>query len=78
MEPKVPEGTNQGSNASSTGWLQANPEGKRLMHIVQALITADPWIGNILDGSKTWEQQDLEMQSSPTQVPGAFSLIRET
>jgi hypothetical protein len=42
------------------------------MHIVQGLIIADPWIGYILDGSKTWE-----MRSSPTQVRGAFALIRK-
>lgn len=41
------------------------------MHIVQGLIIAYP--GNILDDSKTWE-----MRSSPTNVRGAFSLIRET
>ena len=43
------------------------------MHLVQGLIIADPWIGNILDGSKT-----SEMRSSPTQVRSAFALIRET
>jgi hypothetical protein len=42
------------------------------MHIVQGLVIADPWIGYILDGSKTWE-----MRSGPTQVRGPFALIWE-
>jgi hypothetical protein len=73
-ETRTPDGTKSsvgdepGSNAGSTSWLQANPEGNRLMHIVQGLIIADPWTGCILDGSKTWE-----MRSSPRQVCGAFS-----
>lgn len=40
--------------------------------IGKALIIADPWIGLILDGSKTWE-----MRSSNTAHRGWFGLIRK-
>lgn len=42
------------------------------MHINKALIVADPWIGYILDGSKTWE-----MRASSTSHRGWFGLIRK-
>jgi len=38
----------------------------------RGLVIADPWIGYILDGSKTWE-----MRSSATSVRGPFALIRK-
>lgn len=40
--------------------------------ITKALIIADPWIGYILDGSKTWE-----MRSSGASHRGWFGLIRK-
>lgn len=40
--------------------------------ITKALIIADPWIGFILDGSKTWE-----MRASATSHRGWFGLIRK-
>lgn len=42
------------------------------MQIAKGLIIADPWIGYILDGSKTWE-----MRSSETSVRGPLALIRK-
>lgn len=45
-----------------------NPDTK----IRKALIVADPWIGYLLDGSKTWE-----MRSSHTSHRGWFGLIRK-
>jgi hypothetical protein len=42
------------------------------MHVAKGLIIADPWIGYILDGRKTWE-----MRSSETSVRGPFALIRK-
>ena len=42
------------------------------MRITKALIIADPWIGYILDGSKTWE-----MRSSSTAHRGWIGLIRK-
>jgi hypothetical protein len=42
------------------------------MQITKGLIIADPWIGYILDGSKTWE-----MRSSSTSFRGWFGLIRK-
>lgn len=42
------------------------------MKITKALIIADPWIGYILDGSKTWE-----MRSSGVSHRGWFGLIRK-
>lgn len=42
------------------------------MQITKALIIADPWIGYILDGSKTWE-----MRASNTSHRGWFGLIRK-
>lgn len=42
------------------------------MTISRGLIIADPWIGYILDGSKTWE-----MRSTPTAHRGWFGLIRK-
>lgn len=42
------------------------------MQITKALIIADPWIGYILDGSKTWE-----MRASSTSHRGWFGLIRK-
>ena len=42
------------------------------MQITKGLIIADPWIGYILDGSKTWE-----MRSSSTSHRGWFGLIRK-
>jgi hypothetical protein len=42
------------------------------MQITKGLIIANPWIGYILDGSKTWE-----MRSSKTSVRGPFGLIRK-
>ena len=42
------------------------------MQIKKALIVADPWIGYILDGSKTWE-----MRASGTAHRGWFGLIRK-
>jgi ASCH domain. len=42
------------------------------MQISKGLILADPWIGHILDGSKTWE-----MRSSSTSHRGWFALIRK-
>jgi hypothetical protein len=42
------------------------------MQVTKGLIIADPWIGYVLDGSKTWE-----MRSSKTSVRGPFGLIRK-
>lgn len=42
------------------------------MRITKALIIDDPWIGHILDGSKTWE-----MRSSAASHRGSFGLIRK-
>ena len=42
------------------------------MRVAKALIIADPWIGFILDGSKTWE-----MRSSGASHRGWFGLIRK-
>lgn len=42
------------------------------MQVTKGLVIADPWIGYILDGSKTWE-----MRSSETSVRGPFALIRK-
>lgn len=42
------------------------------MHVAKGLIIADPWIGYILDGTKTWE-----MRSSDTALRGAFAIIRK-
>jgi hypothetical protein len=42
------------------------------MRIAKGLIIADPWIGYILDGRKTWE-----MRSTETSVRGPFALIRK-
>lgn len=42
------------------------------MKLSRGLVIADPWIGYILDGSKTWE-----MRSSATSVRGPFALIRK-
>ncbi|WP_420722795.1 hypothetical protein [Hwanghaeella sp. LZ110] len=42
------------------------------MNICKALIIADPWIGYILDGSKTWE-----MRSTSASHRGWFGLIRK-
>lgn len=42
------------------------------MKVIKALIIADPWIGYILDGSKTWE-----MRSSGASHRGWFGLIRK-
>lgn len=38
----------------------------------RALIVADPWIGKILSGEKTWE-----MRSAPTKIRGRVGLIRK-
>ena len=42
------------------------------MKISSGLIIADPWIGHILNGSKTWE-----MRSTPTSQRGWIGLIRK-
>lgn len=42
------------------------------MDITRGLIIADPWIGYILDGTKTWE-----MRSTSTSHRGWFGLIRK-
>lgn len=42
------------------------------MKVTKALIIADPWIGYILDGSKTWE-----MRSNAVSHRGWFGLIRK-
>lgn len=42
------------------------------MNITTALVIADPWIGMILDGSKTWE-----MRSTSTTHRGWIGLIRK-
>ncbi len=42
------------------------------MKITKGLIVADPWIGYLLDGSKTWE-----MRSKPVSFRGWFGLIRK-
>ncbi|GGE33722.1 hypothetical protein GCM10007276_08830 [Agaricicola taiwanensis] len=42
------------------------------MKVTKALIIADPWIGYILDGSKTWE-----MRSTGASHRGWFGLIRK-
>jgi hypothetical protein len=42
------------------------------MRVTKGLIIADPWIGYVLEGSKTWE-----MRSSKTSVRGPFGLIRK-
>ena len=42
------------------------------MNITTALVIADPWIGMILDGSKTWE-----MRSTNTSHRGWIGLIRK-
>lgn len=42
------------------------------MKITKGLIIADPWIGHILNGTKTWE-----MRSSATSHRGWFGLIRK-
>jgi hypothetical protein len=42
------------------------------MNITTALVIADPWIGMILDGSKTWE-----MRSTNTSRRGWIGLIRK-
>ncbi|SET85483.1 hypothetical protein [Oceanicella actignis] len=42
------------------------------MKIAKGLIVADPWIGYILDGSKTWE-----MRSTAASLRGWFGLIRK-
>ncbi|RWD48639.1 MAG: ASCH domain-containing protein [Mesorhizobium sp.] len=42
------------------------------MKITKGLIIADPWIGYLLDGSKTWE-----MRSSATSHRGWFGIIRK-
>jgi hypothetical protein len=42
------------------------------MRIAKGLIIADPWIGYILDGGKTWE-----MRSTSTSLRGWFGLIRK-
>lgn len=42
------------------------------MRITKGLIIADPWIGHILDGQKTWE-----MRSSGASRRGWFGLIRK-
>ncbi|MBN7764080.1 ASCH domain-containing protein [Nitratireductor aquibiodomus] len=39
---------------------------------MKGLIIAEPWVGYILDGSKTWE-----MRSKPTKVSGRIALIRK-
>ena len=40
--------------------------------ITRGLIIRQPWIGRILDGSKTWE-----MRSAPTKVRGRIALIEQ-
>jgi hypothetical protein len=42
------------------------------MQVTKGLVIADPWIGYILDGSKTWE-----MRSTQTSIRGPFGLIRK-
>jgi hypothetical protein len=42
------------------------------MHVARGLVIADPWIGYILEGSKTWE-----MRSRGTSVRGPIGLIRK-
>lgn len=42
------------------------------MRLSRGLVIADPWIGYILDGNKTWE-----MRSSATSMRGPFALIRK-
>lgn len=42
------------------------------MRITKGLIIADPWVGHLLDGWKTWE-----MRSSATSHRGWFGLIRK-
>lgn len=42
------------------------------MHVTKGLVIADPWIGHILEGSKTWE-----MRSRKTSVRGPIALIRK-
>jgi hypothetical protein len=42
------------------------------MKVTKALIIADPWIGFLLDGSKTWE-----MRSTGASHRGWFGLIRK-
>lgn len=43
-----------------------------MSQISRALVIADPWIGMILDGSKTWE-----MRSRATTIRGTIGLIRK-
>lgn len=43
------------------------------MIVTKGLIVADPWIGYLLDGSKTWE-----MRSSGASHRGWFGLIRKS
>lgn len=43
-----------------------------MTEITKGLVIADPWIGYILDGSKTWE-----MRSKETKVRGRIALIRK-
>lgn len=42
------------------------------MRITKGLVIADPWIGHLLDGTKSWE-----MRSSATSHRGWFGLIRK-
>lgn len=43
-----------------------------MQSVTKALVIADPWIGMILDGTKTWE-----MRSRATKVRGTVGLIRK-
>lgn len=43
-----------------------------MIQVTKGLVIADPWIGYILDGTKTWE-----MRSNETSVRGPFALIRK-
>jgi hypothetical protein len=43
-----------------------------MIEVTKGLVIADPWIGYILDGTKTWE-----MRSTETSLRGSFALIRK-
>ena len=68
------------ANARNVHWPRHDPDaGKpfrkgdyQMIDFVRAIIIADPWIGKILSGEKTWE-----MRSTPTKIRGRVGLIRK-
>ena len=58
---------NKDTNAGTTATLIIERSGR-----VKGLIIADPWIGYIISGTKTWE-----MRSRNTTIRGRIALIRK-